>query len=220
MLYSAWDGTLPQIALASISADEFIDRKFDAWQRHGLGFPGLSNKDAVLYPDKFNGHYILYHRIDPNMWISYLDDLTCPWPKTGQKIVVGPRAGMMWDGVKIGAGAQPIRTTKGWLNIYHGVDYERSYRLGVLFMDLEDPAKVIYQSPNPILEPKIDFEIGKSKGRDYWVPHVVFTCGAVPARDKEILGPHDEILVYYGAADTAIGVASAKLKDLVPNIDW
>lgn len=216
MLYTAYDGRIGQIAMASIDVLAFLERRFDRFERLGLGFPGLANKDAVLYPEKFDGRYVVYHRIDPNMWISYLNKLSCPWPKTGQKIVIGPRPGMMWDGVKIGAGAQPIKTTLGWLNIYHGVDYESSYRLGVLLMDLGDPAKVLYQSPNPILEPEQDFEIGKSNSSDFWVPHVVFTCGAVPAEDIDVVGPEDEILVYYGAADTAIGVAKGKLRDIVP----
>lgn len=216
MLYTAWDLKVAQIAMASIPVQAFLERRFDAWEYHGLAFPGLANKDAVLYPEKFGDRYAIYHRIDPNMWISYLETLECPWPRKGHKIVVGPRPGMMWDGIKIGAGAQPLRTAHGWLNIYHGVDYERSYRLGVLFMALDDPAEVIYQSPNPILEPETDFEIGKTEGRDYWVPHVVFTCGAVPAADKKIIALDDEILVYYGAADTAIGVAKGKLRDLVP----
>jgi predicted GH43/DUF377 family glycosyl hydrolase len=216
MLYTAWDQKVAQIAMSSIPVDAFLERRFDAWTRHGLGFPGLANKDAALYPEKFDGNYILYHRIDPNMWISYLDGLRCPWPRTGQKIVVGPRPGMMWDGLKIGAGAQPIKTTHGWLNIYHGVDYEKTYRLGVLFMALDDPSRVIYQSPNAILEPERDFEIGKTGGQDYWVPHVVFTCGAVPAGDTDTVGLDDEILVYYGAADTVIAVAKGSLRDLVP----
>ncbi len=216
MLYTAYDGKVPQIALASISVGDFLSRRFDRWKRHGLGFPGLSNKDAALYPDKFEGKYAIYHRIDPNMWLSYLDDLSCPWPRTGYKIVVGPRSSMMWDGVKIGAGAQPLKTTLGWLNIYHGVDYQRCYRLGVLFMDLKDPSKVLYQSPNPILEPEQDFEIGEGRGGDFWVPRVVFSCGAVPRLDKQIIEPDDEILVYYGAADTAIGVAVGRLNELVP----
>ncbi|MEJ2721712.1 MAG: hypothetical protein P8181_11335 [bacterium] len=216
MLYTAWDRKIAQIAMASIPVDAFLERRWDAWKRHGLGFPGLNNKDAVLYPEKFNGRYVIYHRIDPNMWISYLDELKCPWPRTGQKIVTGPRPGMMWDGIKLGAGAQPIKTTHGWLNIYHGVDFERSNRLGVLFMELEDPSNVIYQSPNPILEPELDFEVGGSGNGEYWVPHVVFTCGAVPAEDKDVIGLDDEILVYYGAADTAIGVAKGRLRDLVP----
>jgi predicted GH43/DUF377 family glycosyl hydrolase len=216
MLYTAWDQNVAQIAMASIPVDEFLRRRFSAWRRHGLGFPKLANKDAVLYPETFDGRYVIYHRIDPNLWISYLDNLTCPWPRQGQKIVTGPRPGMMWDGIKVGAGAPPIKTTHGWLNIYHGVDYERSYRLGVLFMALDDPAKVIYRSPNAILEPETDFEIGEGGGESFWVPHVVFTCGAVPAEDKAVIGPDDEILVYYGAADTAIGVARGRLCDLVP----
>jgi predicted GH43/DUF377 family glycosyl hydrolase len=123
---------------------------------------------------------------------------------------------MMWDGIKVGAGAQPIKTKYGWLNIYHGVDYERTYRLGVLFMDLDDPSIVIYQSPNPVLEPETAYEIGRTGEKEYWVPHVVFTCGAVPAVDKDVLDLDDEILVYYGAADSAIGVAKGRLRDLVP----
>jgi predicted GH43/DUF377 family glycosyl hydrolase len=188
MLYTAWDGKLAQIAMASIPVDAFLKRRFDAWVRHGLGFPGLPNKDAVLYPETFDGRYVIYHRLDPNLWISYLDSLTCPWPKTGQKIVAGPRPGMMWDGVKIGAGAPPVKTTGGWLNVYHGVDFERSYRLGVLLTSADDPSKVLYQSVNPVLEPQTDYEIGKVKGGDYWVPHVVFTCGAVPASDTSVVG--------------------------------
>jgi len=218
MLYTAYDGKLPQIAMASISCDAFLERRFDQWHRHGLAYPGLANKDAILYPERFDGRYAVYHRIDPNMWLSYLDDLECPWPRKGQKIFLRPRAGMMWDAIKIGAGAQPIKTTHGWLNIYHGVDYERCYRLGVLFMPLDDPGRVIYQSPNAILEPELDFEVGGGADGDFWVPRVVFTCGAVPAEDKEVIGPDDDILVYYGAADTAIGVARGKLRELVPII--
>ena len=216
MLYTAYDGTLAQIAMASIDGDAFLGHRFDAWRRHGLGFPGLANKDAALYPEQIDGRYALYHRIDPAMWISYLDELDCPWPRTGHKIVVGPRSGMMWDGIKIGAGAQPIKTTRGWLNIYHGVDFERTYRLGVLLTDLTDPSKLTYQSPNPVFQPEVDFEVGHSEGGEFWVPRVVFTCGAVVARDTDLATMDDRLLVYYGAADTAIGVATARIGDLLP----
>ena len=215
MLYTAYDGKLAQIAMASITKDAFLERDWHAWKRLGLGFPGVPNKDAVLYPEKIDGKYAVYHRIDPNMWISYLDTLTCPFPRTGHKVVIGPRAGMMWDSIKIGAGAQPLKTEFGWLNVYHGVDYLRYYRLGVLLVDEDDPAEVLYQSPNPVLEPEADFELGKGEGV-YWVPRVVFTCGAVPGQDKDVLGEDDEILVYYGAADTVIGVARAKISELIP----
>jgi predicted GH43/DUF377 family glycosyl hydrolase len=120
----------------------------------------------------------------------------------------------MWDSLKIGAGAQPIKTKYGWLLIYHGVDREMIYRLGVILVDLKDPGRLLYRSPNPILSPETECEIGK-KG-ECWVPNVVFTCGAVPALDKEVLDDDDEILVYYGAADTNICLATGKVEDLIP----
>ena len=115
-----------------------------------------------------------------------------------------------------GGGAQPVKTRYGWLMITHGVDYRRVYRLGVLLLDLVDPTVVIYRSPNAILEPKEKYEEGEP-GRD-WVPNVVFTCGAVPREDgKDMLGAEDELLVYYGAADSAICVATARVGDLIPS---
>jgi len=120
----------------------------------------------------------------------------------------------MWDGVKVGVGAQPIKTKYGWLLIYHGVDFALVYRLGVLIVDLNDPGKVLYRSPNFVLEPQEDYEVGEEGISQ--VPNVVFTCGAAPLTDKEVLDDNDEILVYYGAADTIIAAATAKVSELVP----
>ena len=122
---------------------------------------------------------------------------------------------MMWDGVKIGAGSQPIKTRYGWLLITHGVDYARVYRLGVMLLDLEDPTRLIYRSPNFILEPEEPCELGEDGV--CWVPNVVFTCGAVPLRERaEPLGAQDEIIVYYGASDSVVSVATARVGDLIP----
>jgi predicted GH43/DUF377 family glycosyl hydrolase len=215
MLYTAYDGVLPQIAIASISPEDMAALRFDKWERHGLVFPGTNNKDAVLFPERFNGKVALYHRVNPSIWVTYADEVArTPWPRENHHIVMGTRSGMMWDAVKIGAGAQPIKTKYGWLHIYHGVDYSFVYRLGIFISALDDPAKLTYRSPNPILEPKASYEIGVS-GTD-WVPNVVFTCGAVPVKDKEMLDDDDEILVYYGCADSNIGVASATVAALIP----
>ena len=120
---------------------------------------------------------------------------------------------MAWDGFKIGGGSQPIRTKYGWLLIYHGVDYSWIYRLGVLLVALDDPGQLLYRSPNPVLEPEESYELGDE---GCYVPNVVFSCGAVPQVDKEMLDDDDEVLVYYGAADTVACVAITKVSDLVP----
>lgn len=214
MLYTAYDGVVAQIAAASISVKDFLDRKFNRWKRRGLAFPGLWDKDAILFPEKIHGKYVIYHRIEPSIWIAYSENLAFPWPRNGHKIIMGPRSGMMWDSLKIGAGAQPIKTCYGWLLIYHGVDQDMVYRLGVMLADLKDPGRLLYRSPNPTLSPETECEIGKKD--ECWVPNVVFTCGAVPAEKKKVLDVDDEILVYYGAADTYICLATGTVGDMIP----
>ena len=142
-----------------------------------------------------------------------MDELKFPVLKENHAIM-GPRPGKMWDFLKIGGGAQPIKTKYGWLLIYHGVDKNRAYHLGVLLVPLDDPERVIYRSPNPILSPEAEYEIGKPG--ESWVPNVVFTGGAVPAEDKEILDADDEVLVYYGAADTHMCLATGTVGEMIP----
>jgi len=215
MIYTAYSSTVAQIGMASIEVNDFLSHNWQAWVRHGMVFPGFSNKDGILFPEKLKGKYAMLHRVDPHIWVIFSSHLSCPWPRKGHKILAGSTYGMLWDGKKIGGGAQPIKTKYGWLLITHGVDYLRVYRLGVLLLDLIDPTVVIYRSPNAILEPEEKYEKGEP-GKD-WVPNVVFTCGAVPREDgKETLEAQDELLVYYGTADSAIAVASAKVSDLIP----
>ncbi len=214
MMYTAYDGVIAQISAASIKVEDFLQRRFDRWIRKGLAFKDVWNKDAILFPEKIQGKYVIYHRIEPSIWVSYMDKLEFPVPRERHAIIMGPRSGRMWDSLKIGSGTQPIKTRYGWLMIYHGVDRQMVYRLGVILVDLNNPELLIYRSPNSILQPEEDYEIGSGTGS--WVPNVVFTCGAVAASNKEILDDNDEILVYYGAADTHIGVATATLADLIP----
>ncbi|HAP93326.1 MAG TPA: glycosidase, partial [Desulfotomaculum sp.] len=214
MLYTAYDGVIAQVAVVAIELDDLLNKRFDKWERKGLVFQDIWDKDAILFPDKINGKYIIYHRIEPSIWMSHLNKLEFPAQKEKHSIILGPRSGQMWDSLKIGAGSQPIKTKYGWLLIYHGVDRNRVYRLGVILTDLANPERLLYRSPNPVLSPETEYEIGK-KGES-WVPNVVFTCGAAPASDKEVLDSGDEILVYYGAADTHICLATGRVGDLIP----
>jgi predicted GH43/DUF377 family glycosyl hydrolase len=208
------------------------------WVRNGPVFKTLGDKDAVLFPveehkvqqrqmssrkgeNKFvtlfpellEGKFALIHRIPPDMQILYTEELRNVGPSVGKTFFM-PRPGM-WDGEKVGAGAPPLSTKYGWLHIYHGVgkrNDKKVYRLGVILTSFDDPARILYVSHIPVLEPEEDYEVNG------WVPNVVFTCGVVPKHkdSNETLDENDEIMVYYGAADEVMGVAEAKIGELIP----
>lgn len=208
------------------------------WVRNGPVFKTLGDKDAVLFPveehkvqqrqmssrkgeNKFvtlfpellEGKFALIHRIPPDMQILYTEELRNVGPSVGTTFFMS-RPGM-WDGEKVGAGAPPLRTKYGWLHIYHGVgkrNDKKVYRLGVILTSFDDPARILYASHIPVLEPEEDYEVNG------WVPNVVFTCGVVPKHkdSNETLDENDAIMVYYGAADEVMGVAEAKIGELIP----
>jgi len=190
MLYTAWSPLGIQVALAT-------SRSLFDWQRRGIVIPGPDNKDAAIFPEKVNGRYAMFHRIPPDIWLAYSDDLL-HWGDF-QKIME-PRAGM-WDGLKIGAGGPPLKTKHGWLCIYHGVDEARVYRLGVALLDLDDPAKVLGRPAGFVLEPEEPWEVAGD------VPNVVFTCGTAEIGDN--------YFVYYGGADRVIGLATANREEML-----
>ena len=110
-----------------------------------------------------------------------------------------------WDETKIGPGATPIRTDRGWLNIYHGVFTTMDgavYRLGAALHDLGDPSKVLGVADEWILQPEDPWEVTG------YVHNVVFCCGAVPEEDGTMK-------VYWGGADTVMCAGTARIEDLV-----
>jgi len=110
-----------------------------------------------------------------------------------------------WDEMKIGPGAPPIKTEKGWLSIYHGVFPTMDgsvYRLGVALHDMEDPSTVLGIGDSWILQPEDPWEVTG------YVHNVVFTCGAVPEDDGTVK-------IYWGGADTVMCAGEAVLDDLV-----
>lgn len=170
-------------------------KEFRNFEKLGILFPELDTKNAILFPEKIEGQFVLIFRILPNMVVSFSKNLA-NW--TSAEFLLSPRYGH-WDSEKIGAGAPPLKTKKGWLLFYHGVDKDRVYHLGALLLDLNNPKIILARSKKPLLSPEKPYE---KKGL---VPNVVFTCGAIEEEGKYI--------VYYGAADKVICAATID-KDL------
>ena len=167
----------------------------------------LGNRNGSLFPEKIDN---LYARLDRPfgselspcyIWLSYSPDLTF-WGKSKPLTYKGEP---FHDGYKMGAGAVPLKTDKGWLEIYHTVSQTCNgfiYRLKACLLDINDPSKVIGYTRNFILWPEHDYEM---KGR---VMIVVFTCNAIPDENGSVK-------IYYGAADTNIGLAEGKISDIL-----
>jgi predicted GH43/DUF377 family glycosyl hydrolase len=166
------------------------------WERRGVMLDE-PNKDASLFPEKINGRYAMFHRRPPDIWLAFSDDLKI-WDDHTPVMKALPNSS--WENQKIGISGPPIKTEDGWFLIYHGVSQEGVYSQGAALLDLTNPTQVLARQSTPTLTPELDWEING------FVPNVVFSCG------QAILD--NEIYVYYGGADTAIGVATMKLEDI------
>jgi predicted GH43/DUF377 family glycosyl hydrolase len=190
----------------------------------------LDNKDGLLFPEPvcapdgrlslalmhrptFDARPWWLHEARPCMWISYLPldsfqsgrEIRC-----GQHhLLAGPQQD--WEQLKVGGGTPPVRTAAGWLVLYHGVSgrmvpgddqQQVRYSAGMLLLDPYDPRRVLYRSARSILAPRTRAE------RQGIVPRVVFPTG-VDVREDSVVD------VYYGMADSRIGVARATLADLL-----
>jgi beta-1,4-mannooligosaccharide/beta-1,4-mannosyl-N-acetylglucosamine phosphorylase len=166
------------------------------------------NRNAVLFPRKINGEYMMLHRPSDNGHTPFGDIFLCSSPDLTfwgkHRFVMGPAGG--WQSTKIGAGPVPIETEEGWILIYHGVLTSCNgfvYSAGAALLDLEEPWKVRYRSQKYILAPTEWYEcVGD-------VPNVVFPNAA-------ILDPETgRLSVYYGCADTCVGVAFCQIEELI-----
>jgi len=198
MCYTAYGSRVlgtHQVAITSIKAEDLLKKKW-SWGKRWLPFSGVRNKDAAFFPRKINGKYILLHRINPDICVAYSDNLK-QWCSI--RAIVRPRY-RKWDSWKVGIAGPPIEIDEGWLLIYHGVNFEKKYSLGVALLDKKNPERVIYRSKKPILQPVEEYE------RYGAVPNVVFSCGAVRI--------DDQLLIYYGGADTVLCAATYDLDEL------
>ena len=201
----AYTGVSPSGPLVCLATT----RDFRAFTRHGAVLPP-ENKDAALFPERIDGRWAMLHRPVANLggpradiWVSFSPDLR-HWGDHRRVLPAG--SGLAWDAAKVGIGPPPLRTDDGWLILYHGVRNTVSgpvYRLGLALLDLTDPTVVLARSREWVMAPQEPYErIGD-------VPNVVFPCGWLLDEDGET------IRLYYGAADTVIGLATARLAALL-----
>lgn len=180
-------------------------RDWKNFTRRGMIFPP-HNKDCCLFSEKVNGKYYALHRpSSPQLggnyiWLAESPDLL-HW---GNHRCLMTTRNAMWDSARIGAGAAPIKTAEGWLEIYHGATPENRYCLGAVLLDLRDPSKVIARSDRPLMEPSASYELTGFFG------NVVFTNGHV------IDGDH--VRFYYGASDEVICGAEFSIKEIIASL--
>lgn len=166
------------------------------------------DKDAALFPRRFNGLWALIHRpmgvaLGAHIWLSFSEDLV-RWGN--HQLVLMARKGGWWDANKIGLSPPPIETDRGWLIMYHGVRKTAagaSYRLGLALFDLEDPSRCLLRSDEWILGPEEPYELTGDVG------DVVFPCGYTISPDGDTLN------LYYGGADTCMALATGSIQEML-----
>jgi predicted GH43/DUF377 family glycosyl hydrolase len=173
--------------------------------REGMILPP-HNKDCALFEEKIDNRYFCLHRpsgiaLGGNfIWVASSPDLR-HWG--GHHCILRTREGW-WDSARVGAGAAPIKTPEGWLEIYHGADHQNRYCLGAVLLDLNDPTQVLARSKDPLMEPAALYELTGFFG------NVVFTNGHL------VNGDH--ITVYYGASDEVICGATFSIEHILSDL--
>lgn len=202
ILYTAYDGEHPpRVAMTSISVEDFHAKKWHWAIPKLISPPEIDDKDACILPKKIHGKYMIFHRLQTAIWVDYVNDLHFyEGQYLGGSILLQARPGK-WDSSKIGIASPPIETELGWLLLYHGITDQHEYKIGAALLKLHDPEQIIARLDYPIFAPEMHYE------KEGLVPNVVFPCGSV------VIG--EDLFIYYGGADTVLGVASMKLQDLL-----
>jgi predicted GH43/DUF377 family glycosyl hydrolase len=199
------------ITYTSVSGDGWATalattRDFITVERKGIIFPP-PNKDVSIFSEKINGKYAALHRPHnegfgkPSIWISESPDLL-HWGR--HKCLIRPRDNR-WEEQKIGGGAAPIKTDKGWLEIYHGKGKDQIYSLYLLLLDLKDPSQVLKRGDEPILVPEAPYETNG------FFPSVVFSNGVIAGTDGSVK-------IYYGACDETVCLAETYVDELLETL--
>lgn len=190
--YTAYDGhnILPQM----------IETKdFTTFKIFSLTGKYSKNKGMALFPRKINGKYAMISRVDgENLYIMYSDDIK-NWETA--ELIKEPEN--YWEFVQIGNCGSPIETDKGWILLTHGVGPMREYSIGVVLLDIANPAKIIGNINEPLLT-------CNPEEREGYVPNVVYSCGS--------LVHNGTLIIPYAMSDTCSGIATVSLSELFNEI--
>lgn len=207
VFYTAFDGYTPRVAFTSIKITDFLSKWWNWDPPKVISSPLLVDKNAGLLSEKINGKYVIFHRIEHDIYIDYVDELTFSqerWLPNKLNLLKATRdANKNIFVEKIGISAPPIKTKYGWLLFYHWVISSKNpcqYNVGAALLQLDDPS-IVLKKDVLLMEPETDYEKIGIK------PDIIFPCGAVLIKD--------EIFLYYGGADKVIGVAKIGLKEVV-----
>jgi predicted GH43/DUF377 family glycosyl hydrolase len=155
-----------------------------------------ANKGLGLFPRRIGGRFAALSRHDRESNGVALSDSPSRWG-AAETVQIPDRA---WEVVQLGNCGPPIETDAGWLVLTHGVGPMRTYAIGAILLDLDDPTKLVGALEDPLLTPIADEQDG-------YVPNVVYSCGAMRHGDV--------VVVPYGVADTSIGFATVDLPALL-----
>ncbi len=202
--FQGWESV--RIALTSIALKDLKNSQWNWKKPRLISPPNEVHKNWVLFPEKINGKFAVLHAISPNILIDYLDDIDNPSYKDIHIQSKPPQGGRekYWDNWVRGAGPPPVKTSIGWLLLYHAMDKKdpNKYKLGAMVLDFKDPTKILYRSPEPILSPDMHYENDGKSG-------VVYASGAIIK--------NEQLLLYYGGGDKHVCVAETPLDKL---LDW
>jgi predicted GH43/DUF377 family glycosyl hydrolase len=177
----------------------FISNDLKTIASHTMAGKFVKNKGMALFPRRINGNYVMSGRLDGvNRYIMESDNVLV-WNRGRPSET--PK--YWWEFSIIGNCGSPVETPEGWLMLTHGVGPMRQYAIGATLLDLENPAKVIGRSAEPIIVPAEDERVG-------YVPNVVYTCGAMLHNDS--------LIIPYAMGDVTTTFACLQVDELIASL--
>jgi predicted GH43/DUF377 family glycosyl hydrolase len=190
--YTAYDG-------AAITQQLLETTDFATFTASPIVGPAASDKGVALFPRRIGGRFAALSRFDRETnAVGFSDN-----PRRWERAVIVQRPSETWETIQLGNCGSPIETDDGWLVLTHGVGPMRTYSIGALLLDLDDPTVVIGRLREPLLAPEPDEQDG-------YVPNVVYSCGGLVHAGT--------LVIPYGIADSSIGIATVPLATVISSL--